>query len=51
LIENFRPGVMERLGFGADVIERLNPGLVTLSISGFGPIGPDRHRTGYRGAT
>ena len=47
LIENFRPGVMERLGFGADVLEQLNPRLVTLSISGFGSIGPDRQRTGY----
>jgi acetyl-CoA carboxylase carboxyl transferase subunit beta len=47
LIENFRPGVMERLGFGADVIEQLNPRLVTLSISGFGSTGPDRQRTGY----
>jgi crotonobetainyl-CoA:carnitine CoA-transferase CaiB-like acyl-CoA transferase len=47
LIENFRPGVMERLGFGADVLERLNPRLVRLSISGFGSTGPDRARTGY----
>jgi formyl-CoA transferase len=47
LIENFRPGVMERLGFGADALERLNPRLVTLSISGFGSTGPDRERTGY----
>ena len=47
LIENFRPGVMERLGLGADALERLNPRLVMLSISGFGSTGPDRARPGY----
>lgn len=47
LIENFRAGVMERLGFGADALAALNPGLVTLSITGFGPDGPDADRTGY----
>jgi crotonobetainyl-CoA:carnitine CoA-transferase CaiB-like acyl-CoA transferase len=47
LIENFRPGVLQRLGFGAEVLEQLNPRLVTLSISGFGSTGPDGQRTGY----
>jgi crotonobetainyl-CoA:carnitine CoA-transferase CaiB-like acyl-CoA transferase len=36
LIENFRPGVMDGLGFGADALEQLNPRLVMLLISGFG---------------
>ena len=47
LIENFRPGVMERLGFGGAALERINPRLVMLSISGFGRSGPDSGRTGY----
>ncbi|GAA0971948.1 CaiB/BaiF CoA-transferase family protein [Acrocarpospora macrocephala] len=37
LIENFRPGVMERLGLGYDAVHDLNPALVYASISGFGP--------------
>lgn len=47
VVENFRPGVMDRLGLSAAVLEELNPDLVTLSISGFGSIGPDRARVGY----
>lgn len=40
LIENFRPGVLERLGFGYDRCRDLNPRLVYASINGFGPDGP-----------
>ena len=47
LLENFRPGTLERLGFGTDVLEQLNPRLVTLSISGFGHDGPEGGRAGY----
>jgi crotonobetainyl-CoA:carnitine CoA-transferase CaiB-like acyl-CoA transferase len=47
LIENFRPGVLDRLGFAADRIAELNPRLVTLSISGFGHDGPEAGRPGY----
>ena len=47
LVENFRPGVMDRLGLSAEILEELNPSLVSLSISGFGSIGPDRTRVGY----
>ena len=47
LIENFRPGVMERLGLGDDRLAELNPRLIRLSISGFGEDGPDRDRVGY----
>ena len=39
-MENFRPGTLARLGFGTDVLAELNPGLVTLAISGFGHDGP-----------
>lgn len=47
LIENFRPGVMDRLGFGPSVLDEINPALVTLSISGFGHDGPEAWRSGY----
>ena len=38
--QNFRPGVMERLGFGYEAVAARNPGIVFLSISGVGPTGP-----------
>lgn len=47
LIENFRHGVMERLGLGNEALAQLNPGLVTLSITGVGADGPDADGTGY----
>ena len=47
VIENFRPGVMDRLGLGDDALAELNPSLVRLSISGFGDAGPGRDRVGY----
>lgn len=47
LIENFRPGTMERLGLGPADLAPLNPRLVTLSISGFGHDGPEGERAGY----
>src|ERR1700710_2090436 len=40
LMENFPPRTLARLGFGTDVLEALNPRLVTLAISGFGHDGP-----------
>jgi crotonobetainyl-CoA:carnitine CoA-transferase CaiB-like acyl-CoA transferase len=39
-LEAFRPGVIKRLGFGYDAMAALNPGLIYLSISGFGQVGP-----------
>ncbi|HET9090293.1 MAG TPA: CoA transferase [Acidimicrobiales bacterium] len=47
VVENFRPGVMERLDLGDEALERLNPGVVRLSISGFGDDGPESRRVGY----
>ncbi len=47
LIENFRPDVMGRLGLGYPVLSTLNPGLIMLSISGFGAGGPESRRAAY----
>jgi crotonobetainyl-CoA:carnitine CoA-transferase CaiB-like acyl-CoA transferase len=47
LVENFRPGSLERFGFGDDELVRLNPSLVHLAISGYGAHGPDAGRPGY----
>jgi crotonobetainyl-CoA:carnitine CoA-transferase CaiB-like acyl-CoA transferase len=47
LVENFRVGGLERLGFGDDALLALNPDLVHLAISGFGPDGPDAAKPGY----
>ncbi len=47
VIENFRPGTMERLGFGYGGLRKLNPRLVYCSISGFGESGPEASRPGY----
>jgi crotonobetainyl-CoA:carnitine CoA-transferase CaiB-like acyl-CoA transferase len=47
LVENFRPGTLERLGLGHEVLSAANPGLITCSISGFGQDGPKRDRPGY----
>jgi crotonobetainyl-CoA:carnitine CoA-transferase CaiB-like acyl-CoA transferase len=47
LMENFRPGVLDRLGFPLDRLTELNPRLVILSISGFGHDGPEGGRAGY----
>ena len=46
VVENFRPGVAERLGAGYDELSRLNPRLVYGSVTGFGPSGPYADRAG-----
>ena len=47
LVENFRPGVMERLGLSYDVLAEINPRLVYCAISGFGQTGPDAFKPAY----
>lgn len=47
MVENFRPGVMDHLGFGKEMLAQLNPRLVSVSITGFGDSGPERDRAGY----
>ena len=47
VVENFRPGVMEKLGLGYDVLSALNPGIVMVRISGFGQDGPYRDQPGF----
>ena len=47
LVENFRPGTMDKLGVGYAALRTLNPRLIYCSISGFGESGPQAHRAGY----
>ncbi len=47
IVENFRPGVMERLGFSYDVISKINPRMIYCAISGFGQTGPDAFKPAY----
>ncbi|MSU96218.1 CoA transferase [Pseudomonas mandelii] len=47
LIENFRPGVLEKLGLGWDVLHVLNPKLVMVRLSGFGQTGPMKDQPGF----
>ncbi|MBI3967063.1 MAG: CoA transferase [Chloroflexi bacterium] len=47
LIENFTPGVMERLGFGYEQMAEINPALIYCAMSGFGPTGPYAQKPAY----
>ncbi|MEM7253404.1 MAG: CoA transferase [Pseudomonadota bacterium] len=46
-IENFRPGTLEKMGLGEDVLLDANPNLIIVRVSGFGQTGPYRHRPGF----
>ncbi|MGB8343487.1 MAG: CoA transferase [Ktedonobacteraceae bacterium] len=47
LVENFRPGTLDKLGLGYDTLREINPGLIYCSISGYGQSGPYAMRPGY----
>src|SRR5437899_2266665 len=47
LVENFRPGTLEKLGLGPEVLHELNPGLILVRVSGFGQTGPYRDQPGF----
>jgi crotonobetainyl-CoA:carnitine CoA-transferase CaiB-like acyl-CoA transferase len=47
LIENYRPGTLEEMGLGPDVLHERNPGLIIVRITGFGQDGPYRDRPGF----
>ena len=47
VIENYRPGTMEKLGLGYDVLKEVNPGIIYGSVSAFGHTGPYSKRAGY----
>jgi len=46
-LQNFRPGVMDAMGFGYETLKQLNPGLILINVSGFGQEGPYKHRPAY----
>lgn len=47
ILENYRPGVMERLGLGYEELKKINPGIIYGCVSGFGHYGPYKDRPGY----
>lgn len=49
VVENFRPGVMDRLGLGYDALSKINPRLIFAAISGFGQTGPERNSAAFDG--
>lgn len=47
LLENFRPGTLERWNLGYDVLSQVNEGLIMIRVSGYGQTGPYSHKAGY----
>lgn len=47
IVENFRPGTLERWDLGYDVLHARNKGIILVRVSGYGQTGPDAHRAGY----
>ena len=49
VIENFRPGVMDKLGIGYETLKEINPRLIYAAVSGFGQVGPDKATAAFDG--
>jgi formyl-CoA transferase len=47
VVENFRPGTLEKWGLGYDVLRERNPGIILVRVSGYGQTGPDASKAGY----
>ncbi|CAJ1507191.1 CaiB/BaiF CoA transferase family protein [[Mycobacterium] burgundiense] len=47
IVENFRPGTLEKWNLGYDVLSERNPGIILVRISGYGQTGPEAHKAGY----
>ena len=47
VVENFRPGTIEKWGLGPDILHAINPGLIIARVTGFGQFGPMSHRAGF----
>ena len=47
LLQNFRPGTIEQMGFGYDVLKQLNPRIIMVNVSAYGQFGPYREQIGY----
>lgn len=47
IVENFRPGTLEKWDLGYDVLRQRNPGIILVRVSGYGQTGPDAHKAGY----
>jgi crotonobetainyl-CoA:carnitine CoA-transferase CaiB-like acyl-CoA transferase len=47
LVQNFRPGTIEEMGFGYEALKALNPRIIMVNISAYGQFGPDRDQIGY----
>ena len=47
LIQNFRPGTIDTMGFGYDVMKKLNPGIIMVNVSAYGQTGPYKDRVGF----
>ena len=47
ILQNFRPGTIEKMGFGYDVLKELNPRIIMVNVSAYGQFGPYREQIGY----
>ncbi|HEX9177745.1 MAG TPA: CoA transferase [Mycobacterium sp.] len=47
IVENFRPGTLEKWDLGYDVLRQCNPGIILVRVSGYGQTGPEAHKAGY----